>query len=450
VLSVDNLGTLPWLPEEAIVEVPVKVEHGELTQRRGAVLPMDIQGLITQNCAYEMLAAEAIAEKDRDKALRALRSNLLITNFNQARGILNLVWPDNEKERFQIQGLGVAQPSGLGFKVPALYYGEDLVELYDPPEEEFALITMEELWERVSGRFQRQPATVIFVRELDWYQLEAMERAFPEIGAIVGLGGGVAQDAAKYIGWRRHIPVDEIVSITSVDASVTKSIAARAGGHVTYIGYIVPRNVYVDYQLIQSAPARLNRSGVGDILCAHTALFDWRFAHKQIGETYDPQAVTAMHRWLRTIQQESEDIRKVTPRGAHTIMEAFEKISIICRKFGSSRPQEASDHTFAYNAEYQTGKSFLHGELVALGAWVMAHLQENNPEFLEDTYERTGILWQPEELGLTRPEFTRILTTLNWYQDNFGRRFSILNRCKIEPAFIDRVAAHLRFPDEVV
>jgi alpha-galactosidase/6-phospho-beta-glucosidase family protein len=40
-----------------------------------------------------MLAAEAIAEHDRDKALHALMANLLVSNFNQARGILNQCWP---------------------------------------------------------------------------------------------------------------------------------------------------------------------------------------------------------------------------------------------------------------------------------------------------------------------------------------------------------------------
>ncbi len=74
-------------------------------------------------------------------------------------------------------------------------------------------------------------------------------------------------------------------------------------------------------------------------------------------------------------------------------MEAFEDISLICRRFGSSRPQEASDHTFAYNAEFQTGKSFLHGELVGLGTYVMACLQDNDPGFLLDAYaeDRTAV-----------------------------------------------------------
>jgi glycerol dehydrogenase-like iron-containing ADH family enzyme len=372
-------------------------------------------------------------------------SNLMVSNFNQVRGMLDLIWPGEKKPQFTILPKKENQPAKLEFKVPTLHYGAELVESYDPPEIEYALITMEELWPMVESRFTRLPSTVLFVRELDWYRLEAMEKALPEVGAVVGLGGGVAQDAAKYVGWRRHIPVDEFISITSVDASVTKSIAARSGGHVTYIGYIVPRNVYVDYQLIQSAPARLNRSGVGDILCSHTALWDWKFSHEQTGEAYDPEAVKAMKDWMERIRSHADHIREVTPPGIRTVMEAFEDISIICRRFGSSRPQEASDHTFAYNAEFQTGKNFLHGELVALGAWVMANLQENDPDYLVESYTRTGILWQPEDIGLTRGEFIQTLSTLNWYQSNFGRRFSVLNQRKIDETFTQRVAGQLHF-----
>jgi 6-phospho-beta-glucosidase len=456
VLSVDNRDTLPWLPETAIVEVPVQIEGGRIAGQRGAELPQAVRAMIAQNCAYEMQAAEAIAEHDRSKALRALVSNLLVKDFNQARGLLSVIWPEEGQAGFTIllpekKGAG-AKPryekaARVEFKIPALHYGDSLLETYAPPEDDYALITMEELWPLVKDRLTRTPAQVLFVKELDWYRLEAMERALPAVSAVAGLGGGMAQDAAKYIAWRRHIPVDEFVSITSVDASVTKSIAARTGGHVTYIGYIVARDVYVDTRLIQSAPKRLNRSGVGDILCAYTALWDWKFAHEQTGESYDPQAVAATRDWLERVRTQAEEICAVSQAGIRTVMEAFEEISIICRRFGSSRPQEASDHTFAYNAEFQTRKNFLHGELVALGAWVMANLQDNGPEWLSETYARTGIRWQPGEIGLSQDEFMRILTTLNWYQSNFGRRYSVLNQRKIEPAFIDRMVGALDFSD---
>lgn len=445
VLSVDNQGTLPWLPDEAIVEVPVKIEAGKITGRRSAELPQNIQTMIAQNCAYEMLAAQAIVEKDRKKATRALLSNLLVSNYNQASGILNVLWPENDKTQFKTVTPAKKATPEVEFKIPTLFYGDDLVEKYDPQGADYTLITMEELWGLVKDRFTCPPSSVMFVRELDWYKLEALERALPATETVMGLGGGVAQDAAKYLGWRRHIPVDEMVSITSVDASVTKSIAARAGGHVTYIGYIVPRNVYVDYKLIQSAPPRLNRSGIGDIVCSHVALWDWEFAHREIGEAYDTGAVNEMHDWLKRIHDNADEIQRVTQPGIQLVMKAFEEISIICRRFGSSRPQESSDHTFAYNAEFQTGKNFLHGELVALAAWVMANFQGNDPDFLADTYAQTGILWQPGEIGISRDEFIKTLSTLNWYQRNFGRRFSILDRRVIDPSFIEKMVANLQF-----
>ena len=443
VLSVDNGEALPWLPPQAVIEAPVPIRGGTPRKPRAADLPDDIRSLIHRNAAYEMLAVEAIVEDDRQKALRALMSNLMVHSYNQARGLLDVMWPDKALPGISIQRRDTVAPEPM--KVPTLHYGDRLLESVRLPEADVALITMEEPWELARGRLGFTPKVVAFVRELDWFRLEALERALPEVSAVVGLGGGTPTDAAKYVAWRRHLPVDVFPSITSVDAAVTKSIAARSGGHVTYVGFIVPRQVYVDTTLIAAAPPRLNRSGVGDILCAHAALWDWKLAHDSRGERYDPAAVKAMHRWLDRIVAGADGIRDVTPQGIRLVMEAFEDISLICRRFGSSRPQEASDHTFAYNAEFQTGKSFLHGELVGLGTYVMASLQDNDPAFVVEAYRTTGLRWQPRDIGLTRDEFVRTLRTLNQYQKNFGRRYSILDERKVSEAFIESMAAGLAF-----
>ena len=443
VLSVDNGPAVPWLSPHAVIEAPVPIRGGQVGKPRPADLPDDIRSLIHRNAAYEMLAVEAIVEDDRPKALRALMSNLMVRSYNQARGLLDVIWPDKPSPGISIQRREADGPEPM--KAPTLHYGDRLLESVRLPEDDVALITMEEPWELARDRLGLRPKVIAFVRELDWFRLEALERELPEVSAIVGLGGGTPTDAAKYVAWRRHLPVDVFPSITSVDAAVTKSIAARSGGHVTYIGYIVPRHVYVDTTLIAAAPARLNRSGVGDILCAHAALWDWKLARDSRGERYDPAAVDAMRRWLERILAGADGIRDVTPDGIRLVMEAFEDISLICRRFGSSRPQEASDHTFAYNAEFQTGKSFLHGELVGLGTYVMACLQDNDPGFLLDAYKRTGLLWQPRDIGLTRDEFVQTLRTLNAYQKSFGRRYSILDERKVDVAFVESIAGRLAF-----
>lgn len=451
ILSIQNKRLVSWLPEEAIVELPVNFENGILIGGRVPNnIPLDIQGMVTRNSAYESLAAEAIVEHDRNKAIRALQSNLLVSNFNQVRGILEQVWPNEQKNTFfqidypQAKSNNIEE-GNIDFQVPTLHFGEKIIEQIHLEEKKIAVISMEIPWKQAESRFTKLPQTVIYVDELDWYRLEAMDRSLPDIDAVIGLGGGMAVDAAKYIAWRRHLPMDAIPTITSVDACVTKSVAARIGGHVTYIGYIVPRNVYVDYQIIKSAPSRLNRSGVGDILCAHTALYDWKIGYEHNGEKYELKAVDDMRQWLNRIELEAQDIALVNEKGIRLIMEAFADISIICRKFGSSRPQEGSDHTFAYNTEYQTGRSFLHGELVALGAYVMANLQNNGPNYLRNIYKQTGILWQPRDVGISKAELKNILRSLNWYQKNFGRRFTVLNIEKISETFIERMVEELEF-----
>ncbi len=444
VLSTVNQGVVPFLPEDAIVETRVPINNGQLGQ---AVcpdsIPAEIVNLTQINATYEQLAAEAILEKDIEKAKRALLINPMVQNFNQVKGILAEVWP--EKETATFQSISLEKENEAELVIPTLYFSEQAIEMVDPPEERFAVITMEVPWKMAEARFTRPPVHVMYIEELDWYSLEAMERGLPEIDAVIGLGGGMATDAAKYVAWKRRIPMDAVPTITSVDASVTKSIAARAGGHVTYIGYIVPRNVYIDYPTVMNAPKRLNRSGAGDILCAHTALYDWKLGHDHQDERYDPEAAAAMQIWLEKIASHAADIREVNQAGVKIIMQAFEDISIICRRFGSSRPQEGADHTFAYNAEYQTGKHFLHGELVALGTYVIANLQRNEPELIRSVFEQTGLLWQPKDLEMTRDDFRLVMKTLNWYQQNFGRRYSVLDEVQIDEQFTESLMEKLLF-----
>jgi alpha-galactosidase/6-phospho-beta-glucosidase family protein len=57
--------------------------------------PPDITAMIQVNSAYEMLAAEGIAERDRSKALRALLLSPLVPNSDVARGILERIWPED-------------------------------------------------------------------------------------------------------------------------------------------------------------------------------------------------------------------------------------------------------------------------------------------------------------------------------------------------------------------
>jgi hypothetical protein len=72
-------------------------------------------------------------------------------------------------------------------------------------------------------------------------------------------------------------------------------------------------------------------------------------------------------------------------------------------------------------------------------------LQNNNPESLRNVYARTGILWQPREIGISKSEFNKIMLSLNWYQKNFGRRYTVLNEERIDNVFIQKIVEKLEF-----
>lgn len=444
IVNIDNNGTIPWLPPEGIVEVPCVVGASGARALTVGPVPLDVQTFLQCNCAYEMLAVQAIVERSYEKALRALLLNPLIHDVGQARAVLEKVWPDAPKPQLVIERKPPGAEEPLPF--PTLVFGKQLLQKMPLQGVSYLVATMEEPWQLAAKYMPQPPEAVLFVRDMDWDTVEAAERALPPVQRIVGIGGGSALDMAKYIAWKRNQPCYLVPSVISVDAFVTKSVAVREQGNVRYIGFVIPEVVYVDYNLIRQGPARLNRAGAGDIICAHTALWDWTLARDQRDEAYDEHVAAQMRSWLSGLENAATEIYKVTNKGIRFTVEAFAEINKLCRRFGSSRPQEASEHIFAYNVESLTRRHFIHGELVALGTLVMAALQENDADWVERQLERLGILYHPADLGLTRQEFEEALRTLPVYARATNRRFSVVHVRPIDNAFVKQISARLRFP----
>ena len=92
IVNLVNNGIVPWLPSDAIVEVPALIQDKRFRPLAAGKVPPDVKTLIQQNCAYEMLAVEAIVERNREKALRALLINPMISSYEQAARTLELAW----------------------------------------------------------------------------------------------------------------------------------------------------------------------------------------------------------------------------------------------------------------------------------------------------------------------------------------------------------------------
>ena len=267
------------------------------------------------------------------------------------------------------------------------------------------------------------PVTVVSAHDMEIAKLDRDVEQTADDGAeaVVGFGGGTALDTAKYLAWKRGLPLVQIPTITSVDAGFTDAIGVRSEGRVRYVGTIVPEEVVLDIDLIRSAPARLNRAGIGDVLSCHTGLHDWRAA-VDVGEgiEWNDAAAELGGDLLAELESMIVDIRDVSPDGIRWLAGCYRRIGAACAALGHSRFEEGSEHFWAYAYEHATRVHQVHGELISFAVVAIAHVQDNHAEFAHRVVSRAGVRAHPDDLGISRAEFVDNLVRLRAYSHAEG------------------------------
>jgi 6-phospho-beta-glucosidase len=95
VVNVRNEGTLPFLPDEAVVEVPARVgAHGAAPEPAAPLDPL-YAGLVAHVSAYEELALDAALRGGRDRVFRALLAHPLVGQHDVADRLTDLLLDAN-------------------------------------------------------------------------------------------------------------------------------------------------------------------------------------------------------------------------------------------------------------------------------------------------------------------------------------------------------------------
>lgn len=324
-------------------------------------------------------------------------------------------------------------------------FGRELVgELPNFVHRPYIVVTMEDLWPRFEGLFDEHLAGVHFVTTLDAAEVEAQAEALPEFGSIVGLGGGQASDVAKYFAWRRGRPIFQVPTAMTTNAPFGHRSVLRDEGKAVIVGWAVPEAVYVDYDVIRSAPPHLNRSGIGDVLCHHTARFDWRLAHDTGHEEprwpYDQRLVDEAQRSLDGVLADLDEIRAVSDRGIRTLIRAHRWAGSSFHNSGwNTRHLDGVDHCYLYALEDVTGHHFLHGQAVGLGTYFGALLQDNEPEMILSALERVGVDIRPEAMGITWDDAATAMRGLPRYVREADLVYTIVDARPVTEEVIEEV-----------
>jgi 6-phospho-beta-glucosidase len=97
VVNVRNKGSLPFLSDEAVVEVPARVERGALEPLPMPPLGALERGLVAHVSAYEELALDAALHGGRERVFRALLAHPLIGQRRRAETLADLLVAANRR-----------------------------------------------------------------------------------------------------------------------------------------------------------------------------------------------------------------------------------------------------------------------------------------------------------------------------------------------------------------
>jgi glycerol-1-phosphate dehydrogenase [NAD(P)+] len=337
---------------------------------------------------------------------------------------------------------GAALSTGGQF---ATVFGRELIgQLPDFVHRPYLVVTMDDLWPRFEHLFDSHLASVHSVRTLDAARLEDAVDGLPSFGSVVGLGGGQAMDVAKFFAWRRGTPLFQAPTAMTTNAPFAHRAALRSKGAELAVGWAVPEAVYIDFDVIQAAPPLLNRSGIADVLCYHTAAFDWKLARDAGREDrrwpYDERRVDEAREHLDAVLAELDEIREVSDRGIQALMLAHRWGGAAFHDAGwNSRHMDGIDHCFLYGLEHHTGRQFIHGQAVGLGTYVGAVLQDNEPEMVLTALHRAGVDIRPETMGIDWDEAAMAMRRLAWYVRHADLEYTIADARPVTDAIVEDI-----------
>ncbi len=328
-------------------------------------------------------------------------------------------------------------------------FGRNLIaELPNIAHRPYLVVTMDDLWPLFGHHFDDNLAGPYLVSTIDGDELEDEVAKLPECRSIIGLGGGQALDVAKFFAWKLQLPLFQVPTSMSVNAAFGHRTGLRFKGNVRYVYWAVPEAVYVDYDVIQNAPPGVNRSGICEILCYHTAHADWRYAQERgmVEEKwqYDQAMVDEAQAVMATVMDALDDIREVNEKGIRALMLSNRWGGAAFHNLGwNPRPIEGADHFLFYALEYHTGKKFIHGQPVCLGIYVGSLLHDDRAQEMLDAIVRAGVDIRPEAMDITWDDVSHALLNMREFVRQAGLWYGIYHDAEIDQAFVDTVRANV-------
>lgn len=188
---------------------------------------------------------------------------------------------------------------------------------------------------------------------------------------VVAVGSGTINDLCKISSFNLKIPYVIFGTAPSMNGYASANASIITQSYKTSLPAHLPSAIYLDLDVLENAPQRLIKSGIGDSLCFSTCQFDWLLSHLILGTAYNQIPFDLLKDHYN--QFTSYDLQ-LTTLAEMLIISGLGMY--ICK---GSYPASQAEHLVAHYIEIkypQIAAQSYHGEQIAVCTLSIAALQQ--------------------------------------------------------------------------
>ncbi|OOM13757.1 glycerol-1-phosphate dehydrogenase [Clostridium saccharobutylicum] len=229
-----------------------------------------------------------------------------------------------------------------------------------------------------------------------------------DVEALIGVGGGKAIDAVKYMSFLKKLPFISIPTSTSNDGFSSPGASLLVSGRRMSLPAKTPHGIIIDIDVIKGAPEKFIFSGVGDLISNITALHDWNFEEEHGKTIIDDFAKMISKKSVNSfVRTEFKTIKE--DLFLKELVDSLTLNGISMEIAGDSSPASGSEHLISHALDKFLERPELHGIQVGIATYIMSKVQNHRVERITKILRETGFFEYVKTLKMRKEDFKKAI-----------------------------------------